>query len=76
VYEYDGLENRFVTKQFDQYIPNKERVITHIENYLHFNYEKQIGAEISFICENPRGHGFGTIDVMSLLIISSLQYLA
>jgi len=76
IYEYDGLENRFITKKFDQYVPERERVMSHIENYLHFNFQKQIGAEISFICENPRGHGFGTIDVMSLLIISSIQYIA
>ena len=72
IYEYDWLDNSFVVTNFDDTVVD----YSPIQKFLDENYTAVWNKwiELSFICENPRGHGFGAGDVVSLLAVFAMMY--
>ena len=72
IYEFDWLENSFVVTNFDDTVVD----YSSIQKFLDENYTAiwNKWIELSFICENPRGHGFGAGDVVSLLAVFAMMY--
>jgi len=72
IYEYDWLENSFVVTNFDDTVVD----YSPIQKFLDENYTAVWNKwiELSFICENPRWHGFGAGDVVSLLAVFAMMY--
>lgn len=75
VFQYEGLENNFSKISFEQFSSEAKRVKEYLEKYIDFQWGNGVGMEISFLCEIPKGHGFGTVDIISLLLIYGIQYI-
>ena len=72
IYEYDWLDNSFVVTNFDDTVVDYSPIQKFLDENYNPNWNKWI--ELSFICENPRGHGFGAGDVVSLLAVFAMMY--
>ena len=72
LYEYDWIENSFVVTNFEDTVTDYRDIQKFLDENFNPIWNKWV--EISFICENPRWHGFGAWDVVSLLLVFSLMY--
>ncbi len=73
LYDYDWLEKSFNTFDFEDTVPNDfDKLQKFLDEKFFIDWKKWI--ELSFICENPRWHGFGAWDIVSLLTMFSIYY--
>lgn len=72
IYEYDWLENSFLVTNFDDTVINYSPIQKFLDENYNAVWNKWI--ELSFICENPRGHWFWAGDIVSLLTIFAMMY--
>lgn len=79
VYEYHHDEEKFYAENYDKVIPNTQLVINDIKKWMDDNQREIFypgkWIDISFISENPRGHGFGFLWISVGLISFALHYL-
>ena len=72
LYEFDWLEHTFVVCDFEDTVQDYSLIQKFLDDNYTAIWNKWI--ELSFICENPRGHGFGTGDIVSLLTVFAMMY--
>jgi len=72
IYEFDWLENSFVVTNFDDTVADYSPIQKFLDENYRAIWNKWI--ELSFICENPRWHGFGAWDIVSLLTVFAIMY--